>query len=351
MNFEEEEEEELEGLNQEEYDDLLHQIYQKYNLKMKEKNSNEGMVIKVGDKSLTEEERNKYFLSLGEGKKLNPEEIIFVPLPKGEKLKAREKFHEMEKTQKEEERKEKERILEQLRVNSKNIGKTKKKNFKQENFIIYAPVNKKQKSIDSNPVTIQIRLLDSTRLNAIFQTDDLLTEICTYIIQMMTNHGNDINSDYTSGLTLSIFKKMYTLEELEKTTIKEAGLSPRGIVYVIKEIKGFKTEKNQSYNIIYDKVIVPKYQLIGESKEEKEKFKQKMEIQKEEKKKLEKEEEKKQREKIMYEINEKKKSSMHLPTSKTKEIKKELTEKQRKKKELERIRAQMKQNQKEKNEK
>jgi hypothetical protein len=46
----EEEEENLEGLNQQQYDEILDQIYQKYNMKPKENDSNSGFLILKGDK-------------------------------------------------------------------------------------------------------------------------------------------------------------------------------------------------------------------------------------------------------------------------------------------------------------
>jgi hypothetical protein len=131
-------------------------------------------------------------------------------------------------------------------MNSKNIGSTQKKT----NIVIFVPTNKKQKSQDSKPVTLQIRLLDSSTLNTVFQSDDNLEEVLDYILQTVTNDGNTINTEYTSGINLLIFKKKYSLQELKTKTLKEVGLCPRGfeflkktknlgIVFVLKDLKGY----------------------------------------------------------------------------------------------------------------
>jgi hypothetical protein len=335
------EEENLEGLDQQQYDEMLDQIYQKYNLKPKENNSNPGLLIMKGDKLLTEKEKDKHFKTLGEGKTTKSEEITFIPFPKTEKNIAREKFHQQEEIEKEFEKKEKEEIIAQLRLNSKNIGNTKKKS----NIVIFVPTNKKQKSQDSKPVTLQIRLLDSSTLNTVFQSEDNIEEVLDYILQTVTNDGNTINTDYTSGINLLILKKKYSLQELKSKTLKEVGLYPRGMVFVLKDLKGYHMKNEPSF-IVYDKVIIPKYQLVGDSREEKEKFKEKLKTKEMEQKMKEKKEEKRLKEKLLLEINEKKKETHSKVGQNIKFPKKELTEKQ-KKKELEKIRIRMEEEKKE----
>lgn len=177
--------------------------------------------------------------------------------------------------------------------------------------VIYSPINSVPISPSSVPCALQIRMLDGEVLKAEFQSEDLLTTVCEYVCSQGEGEW------YKLGIVLStVFpRRKYSLEEMQKLTLRDVGLVPKGNVVVEKQHNGFILKQEPKYKYVYENNVcsvidvcsaipVPAWRLRGESQEEKEKFKEKMRLKEIEEKKQEKLKKKRDLEKVRKQIEE-----------------------------------------------
>lgn len=136
----------------------------------------------------------------------------------------------------------KQKIKEEMK---KQLSKQVKKTISED--VIYSPINSKPISPSSVPCTLQIRMLNGDVLKAEFQSEDLLTTVCEYVC----SHGTE--EWYKLGIVLSTVypRKKYSLEEMQKMTLKDAGLVPKGTVVVEKQHNGFVLKQEPKYKYVY----------------------------------------------------------------------------------------------------
>eukprot|EP01080_Neovahlkampfia_damariscottae_P005400 gene5400-9213_t len=269
---------------------------------------------------LTEEEFDKLLKEHeNEEEKITPEDIEMIKIH-SEKVEYRKKLKEMEKEKIKKEREEKKKELENLRK-QKHIGK---KKVEKEEKKLYSPLQKEPISPFSKPCIIQIRMLDGSIKRVEFQTEDLLSRVCEYILEIGKLDENN-KEKYETGFLISTNfpKRKFTIEEIETLTIENTNLMSQTLVIELSLSNGFKFKEKPIYQ--YVELVVPDWKLKGDSYEEKQRFKEKQNKEEIEKKRIEKIEKKKELQRIRQQIesNKKNKKGNDININNTMIIKKE----------------------------